>query len=130
MRSCEKMTPTNTGTKYGEDNCPCNGAAKNLSLRREGPPLSPAASLAPKLWQRQWRPIGGFHAQRRGDGAHKYRRQGQTAELTAQQRGKKQLPEGEGLLLEPCGLIGTKIMAAAMAAARRTPCAAAKRGRP
>ena len=42
------MAPTKTGAKDGEENSPHSGVLKNLSLRGEGHPLSPAASSAPK----------------------------------------------------------------------------------
>ena len=41
------MVPTKTGARAGEENSPRSTAVKKLSLRGEGRPLSPAASLTP-----------------------------------------------------------------------------------
>ena len=99
--SGEETAPTNTGANAGAENSPRNSAAKNLSLRGGRPPAEPGGLISAKLWRRPWGPLGVLHAQRQGDGAHEYGRQGRGRDLPAQQRRKNLSLMGGGPPAEP-----------------------------
>ena len=49
MRSDKAMAPTKKGTKDEEEKSPRNSAAKNLFLRRGGPPAEAGGLIGAKL---------------------------------------------------------------------------------
>ena len=71
MRSSEEMAPTKKCVKDGEENAPRNSVVKNLPLREGGPPAEVGSLIDDKIMAAAMGPLGGIHAQWRGDGAHK-----------------------------------------------------------
>ena len=110
-----------TGANDGEENSLRSSAVKTLSLRGEGRPLSPVASSGPNY--------GGGDEGRssnylrsREEMAPKKMCANDGEEKSPRSSGVKKLsPRGGGPPAEPGGLIGAKIMAAAMVAAQRNP---------
>ena len=54
MRSDKEMAPTKKGANDGEENSPCNSAARNLSPSGGGLPAEAGGLIGAKSWRRRW----------------------------------------------------------------------------